>query len=198
MAADPAGPTGFAEIFDSFPVMGGLLVYAGGGLRASTAKTIKVTAGGASADADIIIPLSKMHAIHGEVLLKSTGQPPLFSVVELVYADTGEHARFSVQSNGRFDLWFVPEESYVLRAVAGPEAMPNVDFDDEEGAGIGFVGGVTFNASSSMKEAGAVEIPLLVKGEVEGITIRVPDPKPLEHAAPSEAPGQGETAAPPQ
>jgi hypothetical protein len=198
MAADPAGPTGFAEIFDSFPVMGGLLVYAGGGLRASTAKTIKVTAGGASADADIIIPLSKMHAIHGEVLLKSTGQPPLFSVVELVYADTGEHARFSVQSNGRFDLWFVPEESYVLRAVAGPDAMPNVDFDDEEGAGIGFVGGVTFNASSSMKEAGAVEIPLLVKGDVEDITIRVPDPKPLEHAAPSEAPGQGEVAAPPQ
>jgi hypothetical protein len=157
-----------------------------------------VTAGGASRDADIIIPLSKMHAIHGGVVLKSTGQPPPTAVVELIYADTREHARFSVQSNGHFDLWFVPEDSYVIRAIAGPEALPDIDFDGEEGGGFGFTGGFWLNASSSTKEEGAVEIPLVVKGDVEGISIAVPDPPPLKHAAPTEAPEQSDTAAPPQ
>jgi hypothetical protein len=186
-SAEPSRTNGWTQLLASTP-MGGLLVYVGGSLRASKAKTIKVTAGGASADADIIIPLSKMHSIHGEVVLKSTGQAPPTAVVELIYADTREHARFSVQSNGHFDLSFVPEDSYVLRAVARPEALPNIDFDDEETGGIGFAGGVFFRPSISREEAGAVEIPLVVSGDVEGITIAVPDPPASKQAAPPQTP----------
>lgn len=177
--------------------MGGLVVYAGGGLRASTAKTIKATLGGASADADIIIPLSKMHSVHGDVILKSTGQPPAAAVLQLLYADTQEQARYAIAPNGHFDLPYVPEESYLLRAIATPDALPNMEMDDEEDGGSGFfISGIRNGASDSWKQEGAVEIPLLVKGDVESITIAVPDPPKSKEAEPPQAPNSETTPAP--
>jgi hypothetical protein len=195
-SADPSRTNGWAQFLASTP-MGGLLVYVGGSLRASKAKTIKVTAGGASADADIIIPLSKLHSVQGDVVLKSTGQPPPIAVLQLVYSDTQEPARIAIAPNGHFDLPYVPEESYLLRAIAGPEAVPDMDFGDGEGAGEGFfMTGVRSGPSDSWKQAGAVEIPLLVRGDVEGITIAVPDPPPTKQTTPPQTPDQGATPAP--
>src|ERR1700685_4426378 len=45
-----------------------LNVYSGDSLRAGKAQAIEVNAGGASRDADIIVPLSKLHTIRGQVL----------------------------------------------------------------------------------------------------------------------------------
>jgi hypothetical protein len=195
-SADPSSPTVLARIFESSS-FGGLVVYTGGSLRASTAKSIKVTAGGASADADIVIPLSKLHSIHGEVILKSTGQPPPSAGLQLVYADTQEPARIAVASNGHFDLYFVPEESYFLRAIASADALPNVDLDDEVGGG-GFFVTQPSGTSDAWKQAGAAQVPLVVKGDVESITIRVDDPPPSKKSAPSEGVMQEDANAPPQ
>jgi hypothetical protein len=196
MSADPAGPTEFARLLESVQ-MESLVVYAGGSLRASTAKTIKVTAGGASSDADIIIPLSKLHSIHGDIVLKSTGQPPASAVLQLVYADTQEPARYAISTNGHFDLSFVPEESYLIRATAGAVALPNMDFDDaEEGVGV-FASGIPLDTSPSLKQPGSAEIPLLVKGDVEGILIAVPDPPAANQPVLPQSPEQGSTATPP-
>ena len=195
-SADLAGPTGIERLMTETTPMGSLIVYAGGGLRASTAKTIKVTAGGAAADADIIIPLSKMHSIHGDVVLKSTGLPPPTVALQLVYADTQELARVAIASNGHFDLFFVPEDSYLLRAAASTDEMPNLD-DDDEGGGVGlFVSGARFDESAAMKDAGATEIPLVVKGDVEGLTIAVPDPPVVKQPVALRTLEQGATPAP--
>ena len=50
---------------------GALTVYLGGGLRASKAKPIKVGSGEAFTDGNITIPLSTLHTIPGNVILKS-------------------------------------------------------------------------------------------------------------------------------
>jgi hypothetical protein len=197
-SADSSRTSGWVQLLESTR-MGGLIVYTGGSLRATTAKAIKVTTGGASSDADIIIPLSKLHSIHGDVVLKSTGQPPASAFLQLVYADTQEPARVVMAPGGHFDLPFVPEESYLLRAIAAPNGLRNLGIgDDDVNEGGMIVSGFYIKAPGRSKEEGAVEIPLLVKGDVEDITIRVPDPQPLEHAAPSEAPEQGDASAPPQ
>jgi hypothetical protein len=198
-SADPSRPSSPAQMVES-GFIGGLVVYTGGSLRASTARSIKVTAGGASADADIIIPLSKLHSVHGEVILKRTGQPPPSATLQLVYADTQESARIAVASNGHFDLYFVPEESYFLRAIASAAALPNVDIDDDDGGGGGFfISQNPSGTSDPWKQAGAAQVPLVVKGDVEDITIAVPDPPPSKHAAPAEGVVQEDVpAAPPQ
>jgi hypothetical protein len=156
-------------------------VYVGGGLRASKAETIKVTAGGASKDADITIPLSRLHTVRGEVVLKSTGQPPPAASVQLLYADTQEPARMAIASHGEFELHYVPEGNFVLRAEASPQPLPEIHIGDEDDSGgdrwVPYAGvSNNFAVSVNEKAAGFAEMPLAVTGDVEHVTIAVPDP----------------------
>ncbi len=183
--------------------IGAVDVYVGGGLRASKAEVIKVTAGGAAKDADITIPLSKLHTIHGQVVLKSTGQPPPAAVVQLVYADTEEPARMTVAPNGEFEIRYVPEGSFILRAIASPEPLPQINVEDSEDEGfgngasaVGFGFMVSPNENAGKMEGGA-EVSLLVTGDVDNVNIAVPDP-PASHAgAPGSVEGQNATPAGP-
>jgi hypothetical protein len=176
----------FAEDATSNPFMGplsgGLVVYPGGVFRAAKAKSIKVGSGETSADADITIPLSKLHRIRGHVVLKSTGQAPPAAVVELVYADSKEPARMTTVPGGDFEFRYVPEDSYVIEAVANPEPLPNMDGPeaDEPGNGSGgtiISSGFSFSVRSpSADPETAAEIPLLVTGDVDDVNLTVPDP----------------------
>ncbi len=145
-------------------------VYAGGSLRASKAQAIEVNAGGAARDADIVVPLSRLHTLRGQVLLKSSGQPPVSANVHLLYADTHEEARSVFAPNGQFEFFYVPEDSFILRAAAGAQAAP--DFEQ-------------FNAGTGPRHIvwtlpqageGSPELPLQVTGNVENLSITVPDP----------------------
>jgi hypothetical protein len=166
--------------------LGTLNVYVGNGLRVSKAETIKVDAGGAAKDADITIPLSKLHTVRGRVLLKSTGQPPANARVDLIYADTRERVHTAMAPNGEFEIPYVPEGNLILRAVGDNNPLPNMDAmaDEAEGTGIGVVTG---SASIEFDFPGAragdedfAELPLTVSGDVDNITISVPDP-PKSH-----------------
>jgi hypothetical protein len=161
---------------------GTLNVYVGNGLRASKAETIKVDAGGAAKDADITIPLSKLHTVRGQVLLKSTGQPPANARVDLIYADTRERVHTAMAPNGEFEIPYVPEGNLILRAVGDNNPLPNMDAmaDDAEGTGIG---AVAESASVEFVLPGAragdedfAELPLTVSGDIDNVTISVPDP----------------------
>ena len=193
-AAD-ADKNRFAEMMEAS--IGAMDVYVGGGLRASKAETIKVTAGGASKDADIIIPLSKLHTIHGQVVLSSTGQPPPAAAVQLLYADTREPARMAIAPNGEFEIHYVPEGSFILSAIAIAQALPNLDADGEDnsgGAGVGYMAGSSFGFTVPANEgnpAGAAELPVLVTGDVEHANISVPDPQPTNQEAPNNDAGPG-------
>jgi len=169
-------------------------VYVGGGLRASDAETIKVTAGGASKDADITIPLSKLHTIHGLVVLQSNGQPPPSAAVQLLYADTREPARIAVAPNGEFEIHYVPEGSFILSATASAQALPGSDAEGDDNSGGGGFRGSSFTFSfpaNGGSPGGGAELPLLVTGDVEHANISVPDPLPEVNEGTPSGDGQG-------
>lgn len=148
-------------------------VYVGADLRASKAETIKVDAGGAKKNADIIIPLSKLHTLRGQVMLKNTGQPPVVANVELLYADTKEIVRTVIAPDGKFEFFYVPEGNFVLRAAAGNDAPPNLDLMGGPNAASGLHPIVW---SYPQAGEGSPEIQLQVTGDVDDLTIAVPDP----------------------
>jgi hypothetical protein len=153
----------------------GLNVYFGGALRASKARTIKVTAGG-SIDADITIPLSTLHTVRGQVLLKNSGLPAAFANIRLLYADTREELRSTFATDGKFEMNYVPEGSYLLWAAAG-EAPPNpADFEGQRFHQI------TWAYPRSGKQS--PEVPLKVAGDLDNVTITIPIPTAADEKGP--------------
>jgi hypothetical protein len=180
----------FADMMEASS--GAMDVYVGGGQRASKAETIKVTAGGASRDADITIPLSRLHTVRGQVLLKSTNQSPRAATVRLLYADTREPARTMVAPNGEFEFHYVSEGSFILHAASSPELLPQVDSGDGDDSGFGFPAGrfsLSLQPSDDFSESGE-EMPLVVTGDMDGVSISVPEPPPSEQEAPNSGAGQ--------
>ncbi|MGB8031629.1 MAG: carboxypeptidase-like regulatory domain-containing protein [Terracidiphilus sp.] len=181
----------FAELMESS--VGAMDVYMGGGQRATKAETIKVTTGGASKDADITIPLSRLHTIRGQVLMKSTNQPPGSATVRLLYADTREEARTMVAPNGEFEFHYVPEDSFILRAVATPWLAP-YDRGTDSIAGHPwprylFTLQSNYEGNESSREM-PTEMPLVVTSDMDGVSISVPDPLPSGQGAPNNGAGQ--------
>lgn len=165
--------------------IGSMDVFVGGGQRASKAETIEVTTGGASKDADITIPLSRLHTIRGQVLLKSTNQPPAAATVRLLYADTREPARSMVAPNGEFEFHYVPEDSFILRASASPALWPQSDSGGGDNSGSAPPMGrysLTLQPAGEGSADGA-EIPLAVTSDMDGVIISVPDPAPSNQSA---------------
>ena len=173
--------------------IGAIDVFVGGGLRASKAETVKVTAGGASRDVDITIPLSRLHTVRGQVVLKSSGQPPPSAAVQLLYADTQEPARMTIAPNGEFEIRYVPEGSFILRAIAMAKSLPKIETADNDDSGVGFVSGGEFFASANPEAGrpkGGADLPLLIAGDVDHVSIAVPDPPASQQGAPGGNQGQ--------
>lgn len=168
--------------------IGSMDVFVGGGQRVSKAATIKVTTGGASKDADITIPLSRLHTIRGQVLLKSTNQPPAAATVRLLYADTREPARSMVAPNGEFEFHYVPEDSFILRAIASP-----APFAGDDSGSAPPMGRYSLQSAGDGSADGA-ELPLAVTSDMDGVSISVPDPAPNNQGSPSNG---GAQSAPP-
>ena len=183
---------------------GGLVIYYGDTARASEAKIIKIAGGESNTDADITIPLRKLHTIHGQIILKRTGQPPPRAALRLLYADTREFARMAVAVNGDFELNYVPEGSYILQAQASAEPAPPAEDDDGNGSLAGnlgvFVetGDFDFAPHVQIDESASSEIPLDVHGELAGIAIEVQDPPAKKSNTASSPTSIQITAAPPQ
>lgn len=161
-------------------------VYVGGGLRESKAEIIKVDSGGANKNADITIPLSKLHTLRGQVLLKSSGQPPVTANVQLLYADDHEQMRSVFAPDGRFEIFYVPEDNFLLRAAAGSDPPPDIE---ETGGPAAQRQHVIWHFP--VAGDGAPETPLQVTGDLENLTITVPDPAPNKKGPYMEVNGDG-------
>lgn len=121
--------------------------------------------------------------------LKSNGQPPPAATVQLLYADTKEAVRTAIAPDGEFEMRWVPEGSFILRAVATQEALPsldfndpNVNFDDDEGVGhaVGFAYAMDANVGD---ESGGVDLELVIAGDMDHLSIAVPDPPAKSQSA---------------
>ncbi len=186
-----------------FSPQGALVIYYGDTTRKSTAKPVKIEGGESVPGIDITIPLSKLHSIHGQVLLKRTGQPPAMASLQLLYADSREFARTAVAINGEFALDYVPEGSYILQAAASADPVPAVDQENGDlvvSGSLGFfVSAGDFDSTSSFKQDSSAETPLDVHGEVAEVTLYVPDPAAKKPGVPSSAAFfPGITVGPPQ
>jgi hypothetical protein len=158
---------------NTMPV-GAMKVYYGDTMRASDAKVVKVVSGETVAGTDITIPLSKLHTVSGTVLLPGGGQAES-ATVRMFYADTHEFARMAVARHGEFEMAYVPEGSYVLQAVADPQAAQR---GTPENTGIVMTGGVNillgamiFGQTPEFTAGGQGATPLDVHGEVSGVTV---------------------------
>jgi hypothetical protein len=161
---------------------GALVVYHGDTTRKSKAEPIKIENGDSSKDADITIPLSKLHTIRGRVTFKSNGEGPPTAELQLLYADNRERARVVVATDGEFALAYVPEGNYILQAAGSNERIPTFE-DDEGGTGFlfqpqhhSFIIGTASGKDSGTTPDETAEIPVAVSGDVSGLTISVPDP----------------------
>jgi hypothetical protein len=188
MSSEMTAGRSLADIGASSTGGGALTVFLGGGLRPSKAKPIKLGTGEAMTDANITIPLSTLHTIRGRVVLKSNGAEPPASALELVYADTGEVARVALTAGGEFAIGYVADGSYILRAVANSEPFPSANVNADGGVDLAS-GAAALLASNAGNQEGATEIPIMVTGEVAGVTIAVPDP-PVAKPEPSPAPSE--------
>jgi hypothetical protein len=189
MDTGTSGP--FLQAFQSFQT-GSLVVYAGGSMRASKAQTIKVESGDGTKDADITIPLGKLHTIRGHVVLKSNGEDPPAATIKLLYADTRELARTVMAPNGAFEIHYVPEDSYTLQAVAWAEPIPGLESEDDDNQGIGVISSsiaFSFNTNTEKSE-GSTEIPLVVSGDVDNAIVAVPDPPKTKPSGAPESAGE--------
>jgi carboxypeptidase family protein len=177
-------------LVQAFPSLGSLVLYAGGSTRANKAQIIKVESGDGTKDADITIPLGKLHTIRGHVVLKSDGVDPPAATIKLLYADTRELARTVMAPNGAFEIHYVPEDSYILQAVASAEPLPELEPDEDGDEGVGIISssfGFSFDMNTE-KSAGGAEIPLVVSADVDNAIVAVPDPpKTKPNGAPESA-----------
>jgi hypothetical protein len=180
-SADSAEENLFARAIETSP-FGVLLIFHGDTLRESKAAAVKIEDGDSSKDADITIPLSKLHTIRGRVIFKSTGEAPPTAALELLYADNREQARIALATDGEFEIAYVPEGSYILQAAGMKERLPSFEDGDDSGGFLyqphSFITGSSVgsgNRPGIPPDAGA-EIPVVVAGDVSGLTISVPDP----------------------
>ena len=198
LSSETAGGHTLADVVASMQG-GSLTVYLGGGLRASKAKPIKVGSGEAFTDANITIPLSTLHTIRGHVILKSNGEVPPAAGLQLLYADTREPARDALANGGDFAISYVPEGSFILRALAISEPLPKLEMDADGGTNI--AGGAwELVPSDTSNQEGVTEMPVLVTTDLNGVTITVSDPPAKKPDTPPEPapPSAPSTTDPPQ
>lgn len=125
--------------------------------------------------------------------MKRTGQSPAIAGIELLYADSEEVARTAIALDGEFELRYVPEDNYLLRAAASSRPFSKADVLSDDNARVrhAVAAGVGFMwASDDPGQQVAAEMPLRVSDEVDGLTIMVPDPPGWKHM--SEPPNAGQ------
>lgn len=94
-----------------------LPIFSGGVTRQSDAKHIKLGDGEDDSGEDIVIPISKLHSITGNITQASTGRVINAGTVSLLYPDDNSTAT-SVkvgEYDASFHFDFVPEGNYILK-----------------------------------------------------------------------------------
>lgn len=97
-------------------------LYSGGAFRQKDAEIIELKSGAVN-NADVVIPLAKLHPLTGRVSAFSDGHFLNYGSAELLYADDGTKVGDApVLRDGIFRFALVPEGQYVLR-VQGSDAL---------------------------------------------------------------------------
>ena len=143
-------------------------VCLGSSFRKKNAEAVKVSAGEIRAGTDIVIPLTGMYTIGGNVAVGMDGHAPSSAKIHLLYADDREEARAAnMQRDGGFSFAYVPAGDYILRVTGAQDTITsNQNTNSTE-------------AASSPQPAPEVhsyldkEIPLSVQSEMNDVTMQL-------------------------
>lgn len=148
-----------------------LAFYSGDTARERDEQVLKLDEGQQLNGEDLTIPVSRLHAIEGAVVDATTGAALNAGQVELHYADDNSYlVSTAIDSDSRtFTFNFVPEGQYKLVIHNAREVRfeppPPEDFDpnfpDRN------------RRSTTLRQYGPGEIPLMLQGETSGVTIPV-------------------------
>jgi hypothetical protein len=140
-------------------------IYLGDGVRPRDAKSIKLKDVEESNGNNIEIPLARLHSVSGTVLNAETGSPINRASVELHNFDDGSICTVTkINSAGQFHFPYAAEGEYALKVTNASDIIP----------GNGDQKPIRAYADASQ--------PLIVKGEMNGVTIQV-KPQPVGAAA---------------
>jgi hypothetical protein len=144
-------------------------IYYGDGFRETDAKTIKIGEGEDSSGDDITIRLAKLHTIVGSLVDASGHVINAGDVILYTDPDNIEITSAHVEpDDSAFHFDFVPEGNYVIRVPnARDVSAQTVSYPD------GQFGPPKVNETIS-KSYGLYEAPLVVAGDVSGLTITIP------------------------
>jgi hypothetical protein len=140
----------------------------GNTFRRKNAKTVKVNAGESVNGNDIVIPLSGLHSVAGNVTALSDGHALGRGTVRLFYADDREKAReipLEEDGSGSFTFQYVAEGSYILQVSSAGDAESK-----GQSAGDGNTKAADSKASTHVHYADK-EMPLIVMSDMSDIQV---------------------------
>lgn len=147
-------------------------ICSGNTTRPAKATPVKLSAGEVLTGQDIVVPVTSLHTVSGNVSVAADGHPPTQAAVHLLYADDHKEARAtSIDGDGAFEFEFVPEDSYILRVTGAadrPDAAP-AESSGEQAPASQTVGPSILYADK--------ELPIQVQGDLTTLSIQLL-PKP--------------------
>jgi hypothetical protein len=147
-----------------------LVVYSGGALRERDIRPIEVGDGEQHAGVEVTFPINGLHAISGSVTAKSDNHAVNAGTVELQDPGTKATIRMTmIGEDGTFHFNYVPEGSYLVKVTSAADTEPRAGADG--GAGLF---GQLMN-SKVLHEYGTAEMQISVTGDVNGLSLQVPD-----------------------
>jgi len=143
--------------------------------RQRNSQAVKVDAGDAAGGADIVIPLTGLFTVAGNITVGADGHSPAQATVRLLYGDDRAMDRSTtIRGDGSFEFQYVPAGNYILQ-------VTNVQDN----------GGNSARGSDQQAQPAAEvhryldkEVPLSVQGEMNDVNITLIEAFPQKSAGP--------------
>jgi hypothetical protein len=160
-----------------------LVVYNGGALREKEIKAIEVKGAEQREDVEVVFPLNGLHNISGSVVAKLDNHAVNAGSIQLEDPDTKLPLREAmVEQDGTFRLNYVPEGTYLLAVTSALDRQAK-NGDDSGGPMARLLN------SKIIKGYGPAQTSVIVKGDVDGLVVQVPD-EPVKAARPPGPPAR--------
>lgn len=148
-----------------------LSIYSGGKTRQSDARDIKLNDGEDDSGEDILIPVSKLHSVTGNIVEARTGRVINAGAVVLLYPDDKSQAASAKvdKDDSSFHFDFVPEGNYILRVTSAR------DVTREEISNGRYSFPPTHTKETTIRTYGPHEQSIIVTGDMTGVIVPVTD-----------------------
>ena len=149
-----------------------LPIFSGGQTRQRDAKHIKLGDGEEDSGEDIVIPISKLHSITGNITQARNGHVINAGTVVLQYPDDNSQVTTAKvdKADSTFHFDFVPEGNYILKVTDARDVT-------REEISNGLPGAIppTHTKETTIKNYGEQQQPIVIVGDMSDVLIPVPE-----------------------